>query len=36
MKKKKKKTAVWFYPEIDDVDAKQYFNSQFRAKYLAS
>ena len=38
MRKKKKKTAVWFYPEIDeidDVDAKQYHRASFSTRNFA-
>ena len=36
--RKKKKTAVWFYPEIDeidDVDAKQYHRASFSTRNSA-
>ena len=35
---RKKKTAVWFYPEIDeidDVDAKQYHRASFSTRNSA-
>ena len=37
-KMRKKKTAVWFYPEIDeidDVDAKQYHRASFSTRNSA-
>ena len=33
--RKIKKTAVWFYPEIDDVDAKQYHRASFSTRNSA-
>ena len=32
---RKKKTAVWFYPAIDDVDAKQYHRASFSTRNSA-
>ena len=34
-KMRKKKTAVWFYPAIDDVDAKQYHRASFSTRNSA-